>query len=195
MKMAKGTINKVTLIGRLGAKPEVKYMPSGNAVTQLNLATNESYKDRQSGQAVESTEWHKVTFFGKPAEVIGEYCDKGSMLYVEGRLTTRKWQDKNTGQDRYSTEITGREFQFIGGGGNQNQGQGQAPQYGSTEKPMNAGNITSAKTPTQATPSNPNQPTNTPKAPESLKPQAPTPQQDIQPNIAQFDNDFEDLPF
>ncbi len=178
--MAKGTINKVTLIGRLGAKPEVRYMPSGNAVTQLNLATNESYKDRQSGQTVESTEWHKVTFFGKPAEVIGEYCDKGSMLYVEGRLTTRKWQDKATGQDRYSTEITGREFQFIsGGGGNQNQG--QASQYGSTTKPVTPENIISSKAPSTA---------------PQKEIDIPSPQQEIKPNLAQFDNDFDDeIPF
>ena len=112
--MAKGTINKVTIIGRVGQKPELRHMPSGNAVIQLSIATNESYKDKNTGQAVDSTEWHRVNFFGKPAEVLNQYIDKGSMLYIEGRINTRKWQDQQ-GQDRYSTEIIGREFQFIGG--------------------------------------------------------------------------------
>ena len=124
--MAKGTINKVTIIGRVGQKPELRHMPSGNAAIQLSLATNESYKDKNTGQAVDSTEWHRVNFFGKPAEVLHQYIDKGSMLYIEGRINTRKWQDQQ-GQDRYSTEIIGREFQFIGGSRTEGQGQRTSP--------------------------------------------------------------------
>jgi single-strand DNA-binding protein len=111
--MAKGTLNKVILIGRLGADPEMRYMPSGGGIATLRIATNESYKDK-TGQLVEQTEWHRVIFFGKMAEVIGEYARKGSLLYVEGRIRTQKWQDQ-TGQDRYTTEIVGNEMQFLGG--------------------------------------------------------------------------------
>jgi single-strand DNA-binding protein len=120
--MAKGTVNKVTLLGRLGAAPETRYMPSGAAVVNLRLATNESYKDKNTGQSVDSTEWHRVVFFGKPAEIITEYCQKGSQLYIEGKIRTNKWQD-NQGQDRYSTEIVGSEFQFIGGAKTEQQSQ------------------------------------------------------------------------
>ena len=111
--MAKGTLNKVIIIGRLGADPEMRYMPSGGGIANLRIATNESYKDK-SGQLVEQTEWHRVIFFGKMAEVIGEYARKGSLLYIEGRIRTQKWQD-HSGQDRYSTEIVGNEMQFLGG--------------------------------------------------------------------------------
>jgi single-strand DNA-binding protein len=111
--MAKGTLNKVIIIGRLGADPEMRYMPSGGGVATLRMATNESYKDK-SGQLVEQTEWHRVIFFGKMAEIIGEYAKKGSLLYVEGRIRTQKWQDQS-GQDRYTTEIVGNEMQFLGG--------------------------------------------------------------------------------
>ena len=122
--MAKGTVNKVILLGRLGADPEIRFMPSGAAVANLRLATNDGYKDKNSGQFVETTEWHRVVMFGKPAEIIGEYCKKGSNLYVEGRIRTNKWQD-NQGQDRYTTEVIANEFQLIGGRSEQ-QGSGQA---------------------------------------------------------------------
>lgn len=112
--MAKGTVNKVTLLGRLGADPEVRYMPSGSAVTNLRLATNDGYKDKTSGQFVETTEWHRVVLFGKLAEIAGQYCQKGRLLYVEGRIRTNKWQDQS-GNDRYTTEIVGSEMQLIGG--------------------------------------------------------------------------------
>ncbi len=112
--MAKGTVNKVILLGRLGADPEVRFMPSGAAVANLRLATNDGYKDKQTGQFIENTEWHRVVVFGKQAEVIGEYCKKGSNIYVEGRIRTNKWQDQQ-GQDRYTTEIVANEFQLIGG--------------------------------------------------------------------------------
>lgn len=121
--MARG-INKVILIGNLGADPEVKYMPSGNAVANLRLATDESYKDRQTGQLVPKTEWHRVVLFGKVAEVAGQYLKKGSKVYIEGRLQTRKWQDQG-GQDRYSTEIVvdmGGTMQMLDGRGDSSSG-------------------------------------------------------------------------
>lgn len=101
--MARG-VNKVILIGNLGADPETRYTPNGTAVSNLNLATDESYKDRQTGQMVPRTEWHRVVIFGKVAEVAGQYLRKGSKVYIEGRLQTRKWQDQS-GQDKFTTEI------------------------------------------------------------------------------------------
>ena len=101
--MARG-VNKVILIGNLGNDPETRYTPNGNAVTNLSVATDESYKDRQSGQLVPRTEWHRVVMFGKVAEIAGQYLRKGSKVYIEGRLQTRKWQGQD-GQDRYTTEI------------------------------------------------------------------------------------------
>jgi single-strand DNA-binding protein len=97
-------INKVILIGNLGAKPELKYSSSNTAITNLSVATSESWVDKNTGQKQEKTEWHRVSVFGKLAEVISNYCDKGSKVYIEGKLQTRKWQDKN-GADRYTTEI------------------------------------------------------------------------------------------
>lgn len=113
--MSKGTVNKVILVGRLGADPEVRYTQSGMAIGTLNLATNHSRKDNATGQYVDSTEWHRVTVMAKMAETIQQYAKKGSQLYIEGRLQTRKWQDKE-GRDQYTTEIVANEFQFIGGG-------------------------------------------------------------------------------
>jgi single-strand DNA-binding protein len=113
--MARG-INKVILIGHLGQDPEVKYMPSGAAVANVSIATTESWKDKNSGEKQDRTEWHKVVFFARLAEIVGEYLRKGSQVYVEGRLQTRKWQDKN-GQDRYTTEIVANEMQMLGGKG------------------------------------------------------------------------------
>lgn len=101
--MARG-VNKVILIGNVGGDPETRYLPNGNAVTNLTLATSESWKDKQTGEPQERTEWHRIVFFGKLAEIAGEYVRKGSQIYVEGQLRTRKWQDQS-GQDRYTTEI------------------------------------------------------------------------------------------
>jgi len=101
--MARG-INKVILIGNLGKDPETRYTPSGSAVSNLNLATDESYKDKQTGQMVPKTEWHRIVMFGKLAEIAQQYLKKGSKVYIEGKLQTRKWQDQG-GQDRYTTEI------------------------------------------------------------------------------------------
>jgi single-strand DNA-binding protein len=105
-------INKVILIGNLGTKPELKYSSGGVAITNLSVATSESWTDKSTGQKQEKTEWHRVSVFGKLAEVITKYCDKGSKVYVEGKLQTRKWQDK-TGADRYTTEITVSGFNSI----------------------------------------------------------------------------------
>jgi len=109
--MARG-INKVILIGNLGADPEVRYMPSGGAVANVRLATTDSWKDKQSGEQQERTEWHRVVFFGRLGEIAGEYLRKGSKVYVEGRLQTRKWQGQD-GQDRYSTEIVANDMQML----------------------------------------------------------------------------------
>jgi len=109
--MARG-INKVILIGNLGGDPEVRYMPSGSAITNINIATSDSWKDKETGEPVERTEWHRVVFFNRLAEIAAEYLKKGSKVYVEGRLQTRKWQDKS-GNDRYTTEIVGNEMQML----------------------------------------------------------------------------------
>lgn len=116
-QMARG-INKVILIGNLGKDPETRYMPSGGAVTNVTLATSESWKDKNSGEQQERTEWHRVVFFNRLGEIAGEYLKKGSKVYVEGSLRTRKWQGQD-GQDRYTTEIVGNEMQMLdsrGGG-------------------------------------------------------------------------------
>jgi single-strand DNA-binding protein len=107
------SVNKVILIGNLGRDPEVRYMPSGDAVATLNLATTEKWKDK-AGEAQEQTEWHRISFFGRQAEICGEYLRKGSSIYVEGRLQTRKWTDKE-GIERYTTEIRGDRMQMLGG--------------------------------------------------------------------------------
>ena len=120
--MSKG-INKVILVGNLGADPDTRYTPSGSAVTNIRLATTESWKDRQSGEQREQTEWHRVVFFDRLAEIAAEYLRKGSQVYSEGKIQTRKWQDQQ-GQDRYTTEIRARDMQMLGG----RAGQRQAPQ-------------------------------------------------------------------
>lgn len=113
--MARG-INKVILVGNLGADPDTRYMPSGKAVTNIRIATSESWKDRTTGDQQERTEWHTVVMFDKLGEIAAEYLRKGSQVYVEGSLRTRKWQDKE-GKDRYSTEIVARDMQMLGGRG------------------------------------------------------------------------------
>jgi single-strand DNA-binding protein len=113
--MARG-VNKVILVGNLGKDPETRYMPSGSAVTNLRIATTEAWKDKQSGEQQERTEWHAVAMFGRLAEIAAEYLRKGSQVYIEGKLRTRKWQDKE-GKDRYTTEIVADEMQMLGGKG------------------------------------------------------------------------------
>lgn len=111
--MARG-INKVILVGNLGADPETRYMPSGGAVTNIRVATSESWKDKNTGDQQERTEWHNVAFFGRLAEIAAEYLRKGSQVYIEGKLRTRKWQDRD-GNDRWSTEVIANEMQMLGG--------------------------------------------------------------------------------
>jgi single-strand DNA-binding protein len=130
--MARG-INKVIIVGNLGGDPETRYMPSGSAVTNLTVATNESWKDKQTGEQKDRTEWHKVAMFNRLAEVAAEYLRKGSQVYIEGKLRTRKWQDKS-GQDRWTTEIIADEMQMLGGrGGAGGGGGGSAPMSSSQD--------------------------------------------------------------
>ncbi|HHR5887173.1 TPA: single-stranded DNA-binding protein [Providencia alcalifaciens] len=127
--MASRGVNKVILIGHLGQDPEIRYMPNGGAVANLTLATSESWRDKQSGEMREKTEWHRVIIFGKLAAVAGEYLKKGSQVYIEGSLQTRKWQDQS-GQDRYTTEVVvniGGTMQMLGGNGSSNQAGSQQP--------------------------------------------------------------------
>lgn len=126
--MARG-VNKVILVGNLGKDPEMKYTASGAAIANITIATSESWNDKQTGEKQEKTEWHRVVFFRRLAEIAGEYLRKGSQVYIEGKLQTRKWQDQN-GQDRYTTEIVANEMQMLGsrggegGGGGASQGGG-----------------------------------------------------------------------
>lgn len=136
--MAKG-INKVILIGNLGQDPEQRAMPNGNAVTNITLATSESWKDKNTGQQQERTEWHRVIFFNRLAEIAGQYLQKGSKVYVEGSLRTRKWQDQS-GQDRYTTEIVASEMQMLdsrGDSGTQNQNHAPQQSYQQRQAPQN----------------------------------------------------------
>jgi single-strand DNA-binding protein len=128
--MARG-INKVIIVGNVGGDPETRYMPSGSAVTNLTIATNETWKDKQTGEQKERTEWHRVAMFNRLAEIAAEYLRKGSQVYIEGKLRTRKWQDKS-GQDRYTTEIIADEMQMLGGRGGSGGGDfgGGAPSGG-----------------------------------------------------------------
>ena len=137
--MASRGVNKVILVGNLGNDPEIRYMPNGSAVANITIATSESWRDKESGEQKEKTEWHRVALFGKLAEVAGEYLRKGSQVYIEGQLQTRKWQDQS-GQDRFTTEVVVQGFngtmQMLGGkaqGGNQQQ---QAPQQPQQRPPM-----------------------------------------------------------
>jgi single-strand DNA-binding protein len=114
--MSKKGVNRVILVGNLGKDPETKYMPSGGAVTNITVATSESWKDKDTGEKQERTEWHRVCFFNKLAEIAGEYLKKGSKVYIEGSLRTRKWQDQS-GQDRYTTEVIASEMQMLDGRG------------------------------------------------------------------------------
>ncbi|MGS2721982.1 single-stranded DNA-binding protein [Paraglaciecola aestuariivivens] len=139
--MASKGINKVILVGNLGKDPEVRYTPNGKAVANLTLATSESWKD-QSGQIQEKTEWHRVSMFGKLAEIAGEYLRKGSQVYIEGKLQTRKWQDQQ-GQDRYTTEVVLDPFngvmQMLGGKSNQSDGGFQGQQRPAQQPAQNQG--------------------------------------------------------
>lgn len=165
--MASRGVNKVILIGNVGGDPETRYLPNGNAVTNVTLATSDSWKDRQTGEQKERTEWHRVVFFGKVAEIAGEYLRKGSQVYVEGRLQTRKWQDQS-GQDRYTTEVVvdiGGSMQLLG---SRNAGHGGHESRPATPKPV-------------APPQSPQVQT-----PPKSQPQAPA----VAPNYDNFDDDI-----
>jgi single-strand DNA-binding protein len=174
--MARG-VNKVILVGNLGQDPETRYMPSGGAVTNVTVATSETWKDKQSGQAQERTEWHRVVFFNRLAEIAGEYLKKGSKVYVEGSLRTRKWQDKD-GQDKYTTEIVAAEMQMLdsrggadmGGGSSNNNGGDQYSQEPQQQAPRRA-----------------------PPPPQQNR--APAPQQNTAPPAGGFDDFDDDIPF
>jgi single-strand DNA-binding protein len=133
-------LNKVTLIGRLGADPEIRYMPSGNAVANLSLATNLNWKDKQTGEKKESTEWHRVVFFDRLAEIVGEFLKKGSLVYIEGRLKTRKWQDQG-GHERYTTEIIATEMKML------DSRSGGTSHFGNELPSISQSNVTSYKAP------------------------------------------------
>ncbi|TDN59078.1 single-stranded DNA-binding protein [Paraburkholderia sp. BL10I2N1] len=124
------SVNKVILVGNLGADPEVRYLPSGDAVANIRLATTDRYKDKASGEMKEATEWHRVSFFGRLAEIANEYLKKGSSVYIEGRIRTRKWQAQD-GTDRYSTEIVAEQMQMLGGrnGSGNRQSDGDAGEF------------------------------------------------------------------
>ncbi|HGS4648927.1 TPA: single-stranded DNA-binding protein [Vibrio cholerae] len=136
--MASRGVNKVILIGNLGQDPEVRYMPSGGAVANITIATSETWRDKATGEQKEKTEWHRVTLYGKLAEVAGEYLRKGSQVYIEGQLQTRKWQDQS-GQDRYSTEVVVQGYngimQMLGGRAQQ----GGMPAQGGMNAPAQQG--------------------------------------------------------
>ena len=178
--MASRGVNKVILIGNVGGDPETRYLPNGNAVTNITLATTDSWKDKQTGQVQERTEWHRVVFFGKLAEIVGEYVRKGSQIYVEGRLQTRKWQDQ-TGQDRYTTEVVvdmGGSMQLLGG--RNNPMGGAMDESAAPRAPRPAPSMPMRETAAPA------QPTAAPRAPSAPPAQAPMPD---------YDSFDDDIPF
>ncbi|CAH7152489.1 ssDNA-binding protein [Vibrio chagasii] len=183
--MSKGSVNKVILVGNLGADPDVRHMPNGDAVANITVATSESWRDKATGEQREKTEWNRVALFGKTAEVAGEYLRKGSQVYIEGQLQTRKWQDQNN-QDRFTTEVVVRwpngVMQMLGGGNQSNQPQ-QHPQQAPAQQPQQ----TPAQQPQQAPAQQPQQ------APAQQPQQAPA-QQPPQYNEPPMDFD-DDIPF
>lgn len=193
--MARG-INKVTIVGNLGQDPETKYMPSGGAVTNISVATSESWKDKQTGQPQERVEWHRIVFFNRLAEIAGEYLKKGSQVYVEGSLRTRKWQDQS-GNDRYTTEIVGSEMQMLGGRQGQGGGMGGDQSYdqsygGGAPQAAQQAPAQQAYTPQQAPQAAPAQQTYAQQAPQqqSRPQQAPAPAPQPAPGMDSFDDDI-----
>jgi single-strand DNA-binding protein len=203
--MARG-INKVILVGNLGNDPETRTFPDGGQLTNITLATSESWKDRQTGQQQERTEWHRVTFNGRLAEVTAQYLRKGSKVYIEGSLRTRKWQDKTTGADRYSTDIVAREMQMLDSRGMENQGAYQAPVQNSGQAPGGQ-NFAPPQQQGQAAPQaqnfNQQAPAQNFSQPQGASapfnqnaPQAPAPSQPQAPAGGGFTDDFDDdIPF
>jgi single-strand DNA-binding protein len=139
--MARG-VNKAIIIGHLGRDPEVRYSAGGAAIANVSIATTENWKDKQTGETNERTEWHRVVFFGRLAEIVGEYLKKGSQVYVEGRLQTRKWQDQS-GQDRYTTEIVANDMQMLGGRAGTGAGAGQSDDFSNApgKEPVSSGGV------------------------------------------------------
>ncbi|WP_049724018.1 single-stranded DNA-binding protein [Gilvimarinus polysaccharolyticus] len=188
--MAARGVNKVIIVGNMGQDPETKYMPSGGAVTNISVATSEQWKDKQTGQPQERTEWHRVVFFNRLAEIAGEDLRKGSKVYIEGSLRTRKWQGQD-GQDRYTTEIVASEMQMLdsrgGDGGGQNYNQDNNQSYGGGQN--FAGNQPQGQP--QAQPqAQPQQ------APRQVPPQQQSqPQQSPQQPAGGFDSFDDDIPF
>ena len=135
------SVNKVILVGNLGRDPETRYMPSGDAITNVTIATTDSWTDKSTNEKREATEWHRISFFGKLAEIAGQYLKKGSSVYVEGSLRTRKWQDKD-GQERYTTEIRADSMQMLGGKKGSSQGEGYSEQPRATSTHPQASNTT-----------------------------------------------------
>ena len=131
------SVNKVIIVGNLGADPETRYLPSGEAVTNIRVATTDRWKDKQSGELKEATEWHRIAFFGRLATIAGEYLKKGSQVYVEGSLRTRKWQDKE-GQDKYTTEIIADRMQMLGSRAGAGEPRGEAPAESRAAEPKPA---------------------------------------------------------
>lgn len=191
--MARG-VNKVILIGNLGQDPEVRYMPNGNAVTNVTIATSESWKDKQTGQQQERTEWHRVVFFGKLAEIAGQYLRKGSKVYVEGGLRTRKWQGQD-GQDRYTTEVVvdiNGQMQMLDGRGGDQQGGGyqqQAPAQQPYQQQAPAQQAAPQQQPRQQ------QPQQQPQGGYAPQQAAPAPQAAPKQPAAGFDDFDDDIPF
>lgn len=181
--MARG-VNKVILVGNLGGDPEVRYMPNGNAVTNVTIATSESWKDKQTGQQQERTEWHRVVFFNRLAEIAGEYMRKGGKVYVEGALRTRKWQDQS-GADRYTTEIVASEMQLLDSRGGNDGGYQQPQQGGYAPQQQAAPKQQYAAAPQQAAPAPQAQQRTAAPAPQQ---QAPAPQ--AAPGFDDFDDDI-----
>ena len=130
------SINKVILLGNLGADPEIRYTAGGDAVATISVATSSSWNDKQSGEKREKTEWHRVVFFRRLAEVVGEYLKKGSSIYVEGQLQTNSYEDKNTGEKKFSTQIVAREMQMLGSRNNMDGQQDSSPEMQSQEPPV-----------------------------------------------------------
>jgi single-strand DNA-binding protein len=193
------SINKVILVGNLGKDPEMRYMPNGNAVANFSIATTESWKNKQTGEYENQTEWHNLTVYGKFGEMCGQYLKKGAKVYVEGKLKTRKWQDKASGQDRYATDVIVSELQMMDArsdnqGGQQFQNQapaqqswGNAPQQQATPAPQQQATPQMAPayqpTPQQAAPATPQQ------APATPAPQKQAPAQYNEPSM-DFDDDI-----
>lgn len=182
--MASRGVNKVTLMGNLGADPDLRYMPDGNPVVNFSLATAEVWKDKDTQEQREKTEWHRCVAFGKQAEVIAKHFHKGSKIYVEGRLQTRKWEDQN-GIDRYTTEILVKEFQFVSGNAD---GGNRPPPMGDKTAPAATGSPTSSSSFAQT-----QQSQKQAQHPRDTQPEPPPPYEIPPGGAAGFDDD--DIPF